>query len=454
MIHPLCAPLLLASVLALPAPLTSVELADEHWPQWRGPLGTGESKHADPPLEWDDEKNIRWKAEIPGAGKGTPIIWGDLVFVLTAEGFGEEVQPEEPEGGGGGRRGGRRGGGMKKIQPTQKQRFTILALNRSDGSVAWQAVAREALPHEGTHGDASWASGSALTDGRRLFAHFGSNGLFAYDLAGKKLWETDLGQMRTRNGFGEGSSPAVHGDTLVVQWDHEGPSFIVALNANTGEELWRRERDEPTSWATPLIVEVDGKPQVITNGTNKIRSYDLASGEIVWECGGMTLNAIPSPVYADGVVYLMSGFRGNALLAIRLDGAKGDITDTDAVLWQHDRDTPYVPSPLLVEGQLYFFKGNTGILSAHDVASGEAAFGPERLESVANVYASPVAAAGRIYLVSRDGETEVLEPGSDYKVLATNVLEDSFDASPAVVGDELYLRGAKHVYCIAEAAGE
>lgn len=428
--------------LLAPATLAPTALAQAHWPQWRGPLGTGESKQADPPLRWSATENIRWKAPIPGAGKSTPIVWGDLVFVQSAEGFGEPAEAKEEQADG--------GRGARGVQPTQRQRFHVIAYSRKDGSVVWQDVAHEALPHEGTHGDGSWASGSPATDGQRLFAFFGSHGLYAYDLAGKKLWSKQLGKMQTRNAFGEGSSPGLFGGTLVVQWDHEGEDFIVALDTRDGAERWRRKRDEPTTWATPLIVEVEGRPQVITNGTNKIRSYDLKTGDLVWECGGMTTNAIPSPVVADGIAYLMSGFRGNALVAIRLAGAKGDVTGTEAVVWKHERDTPYVPSPLLADGQLFFMKTNSGIFSVHDAQSGEQLFGPERLSAVSNVYASPVAAAGRVYFAGRDGEVEVRGLGGSYELLATNVLADRFDASPALAEDEIYLRGAAHLYCIGE----
>jgi outer membrane protein assembly factor BamB len=429
------------ALLFLVTPSFAHGSADD-WPQWRGPLGTGESPTARPPLTWSEEENIRWKVAVPGRGNASPIVFGEHVFLLTAEGVGEPAEEEEGEGEG--------DGWMRKITPDRKQAFQVLALKRSDGSVAWKSVATERRPHEGTHGDGTWASASALTDGELLFAHFGSNGLFAYDLAGDKKWEVQLGQMQTRNGFGEGASPAVHGDTLVVQWDHEGPSFIVALDKNTGEEKWRDDRDEPTTWATPLIVDVGAGPQVITAGTNHVRSYDLDTGEILWHSKGLTLNAIPSPIEVDGTAYLMSGFRGNALVAIGLAGADGDISDSEHILWRRDQDTPYVPSALALDGILYFCKSNSGILSAVDMQSGEGLYGPERLETVQNVYASPVGAAGRVYLVGRDGETEVIRHGPELEVLATNVLDEKFDASPALAGDELYLRGQSFLYCIAE----
>ncbi len=432
-------------VLFLAAPSFAIGTGSD-WPQWRGPLGTGESPTAKPPLTWSEEQNIRWKVEIPGRGDGSPIVFGEHVFVLTAEGVGEDPAQEPADAGEG------RGPSswMSKISPTRKQAFQVIALNRADGSLAWKSTAAEGLPHEGTHGDASWASASAVTDGEHLFAHFGSNGLFAYDLAGEKQWEVQLGKMQTRREFGEGSSPALHGDVLVVLWDHEGPSFIVGLDKNTGEEKWRQDRDEPASWATPLIVDLGGRAQVVTAGTNRVRSYDLESGEILWTSKGLTSNVIPSPLEVEGTAYLMSGFRGSALVAIELAQAAGDITDSESVLWNRDQDTPYVPSPLALDGILYFCKSNSGILSAVDMQSGAGLFGPERLETVRNVYASLVGAAGRVYVVGRDGETEVIRHGPEFELLATNVLDETFDASPALAGNELYLRGASHLYCIAE----
>jgi len=283
-----------------------------------------------------------------------------------------------------------------------------------------------------------------------VFAHFGSRGLFALDAEGRVVWEKDLGDMTVKLSFGEGSSPALSGDRLFVQWDHEGESFLVALDRKTGRELWRRQRDEKTSWATPLVVEHGGRAQVITSATNRVRSYDAASGEILWESAGMTQNAIPTPVHADGVVFLTSGFRGNALLAVKLAEAAGDLGGTRAVAWSLDRDTPYVPSPLLYGDELYLLKGNNGLVSCFDARTGERLYGPERLEGVPNVYASPVGAAGRVYVAGREGKTAVLERGPAFKVLAVNALDDGFDASPVAVDRELYLRGQRYLYRISE----
>jgi outer membrane protein assembly factor BamB len=419
--------------------------AQRYWPQWRGPLLNGVAPSAHPPLEWSETKNVRWKVEIPGKGSATPVVWGDRLYVLTAvpgEKRAPAPSPVEPSTGGGRPR--------LSTPPDAVQRFTVMALRRADGAVVWERVVREELPHEGTHATGTFASASAVTDGERVFAHFGSRGLYALDASGKVIWEKDLGDMTIKLSFGEGSSPALAGDRLFVQWDHEGGSFVVALDRATGRELWRRTRDERTSWATPLVVEHAGRTQVVTSATNRVRSYDAATGDLLWETAGMTENAIPTPVHADGLVVLMSGFRGNALLAVKLAEAKGDLAATPAVAWRLDRDTPYVPSPLLYGEELYFLKGNNGLLSCFDVRTGERHYGPERLEGVPNVYASPVGAAGHVYIAGREGATAVVQRGPAFKVLATNTLDDGFDASPVAVDGELYLRGRRFLYRISE----
>ena len=404
----------LAGGIALGASATP---ASQYWPQWRGPLGSGEAPSATPPLEWSVDRNFEWKSEVPGVGKSSPIVWNDLVVLTTAVPAGDA------------------------------QEFTVLGIGRADGSVRWKRVVRTETPHEGTHRDGTYASGSALTDGTRVYAFFGSRGLYALDLDGRVLWEKDFGDMRTRLGFGEGSSAAVHDDTLVVNWDHEGEDFIVALDAATGKERWRRERDEPTTWTTPHVVSDGKRAQVVVGGTNRVISYDVETGEAVWRAPGLTANVIPTPVSGNGMLYATSGFRGSALHAIRLSEAKGDISTAPAIAWSYDRDTPYVPSPLLYKGALYFLKSNSGILTCLDAATGRVHY-TERLEAVPNVYASPVAADGRVYVVGRDGTTVVLAAGPKLQVLAVNRLDEPMDASPALVDREIYLRGARHLYRI------
>jgi outer membrane protein assembly factor BamB len=287
-----------------------------------------------------------------------------------------------------------------------------------------------------------------MTDGKRVYAFFGSRGLYCFDMNGNPLWEKDLGRKKIVMTFGEGATPVLYGDRIVVVWDHEGQSFIAAYDKTTGDEIWNFERSERTSWATPLVVEVNGRLQVIASATGRVRGYDLASGDVIWECGGMTRNVIPCPVSADGMVYVMSGFRGSALRAIRLADAQGDITETSAVVWARNSDTPYTPSPLLYDGFLYMFAGNDEFLTCLDAKSGAEHYVAQKVEGLKGVYSSPVGAAGRVYLVGRNGAAAVIERGPDYKVLATNTLDESFTASPAIVGNEIYLRGHKSLYCV------
>ena len=427
---------------ALAAPLLIVTLragqqpaAEQFWPQWRGPQATGASATATPPLEWSETKNIKWKVEIPGRGSASPVVWGDRLFVLTGVPVNAPADTAHAALG-------------ARLVP---HKFVVMAIDRRTGKTLWERVAREQAPHEATHPEnGTWASSSAVTDGEHVIASFESEGLYAFDMNGKPVWQKDLGDKRMRNQFGEGSTPALHGNRLVVVWDHQGESFIVALDKRTGDELWRQKRDEIDSWATPLIVDEGGRAQVVTAGMNRVRSYDLETGELVWHAPGLTMNPIPSPVASNGLVYLTSGFRGNKLTAIRFTGAKGDLTGTDAIAWTLDRDTPYVPSPLLYGNIIYLLKTNTGILSAYDAASGKPHFQLQRLEHAPEVFASPVGAAGRVYITARDGVTVVIRNAPSFEVLAENHLSDGFDASAALSGADIYLRGYKYLYCISE----
>lgn len=446
------------TLFACAANAVAAELTDLNWPQWRGPTANGVAPNANPPVAWSESRNVKWKVKLPGRGTATPIVWGNQIFIQTAisgakqtEAVAEKIEARpaatEPQAGSGSGR--PRSGGMRSEKPTEAYQFALLCLDRQTGKTFWKQVARETVPHEGAHRDHGFASYSPVTDGQLLFAYFGSRGLHCYDLQGNRKWEKDLGRMQTKNSFGEGSSPVLFGKTLVVNWDHEGEDFIAAFDAESGRELWRQPRDEETSWATPLVVLHDGKPQVVTSATRKVRSYDLASGKLLWECAGMTANVIPTPVSGFGLLYAISGFRGNALLAIRL-GRTGDLTGSDAIAWGHKKSTPYVPSPLLYGERLYCFSGNNGVLSCFDAKSGRVLIDAERLEALQGVYASPIGAAGRVYLVGRNGATVVIKDADKLEILATNRLDEKIDASPAAVGRELFLRGQENLYCIAE----
>jgi outer membrane protein assembly factor BamB len=427
--------------------LATVALADgrdsdalDNWPQWRGPLATGTALHGNPPLVWNeaDGTGIRWKTEIPGLGHSTPIVWDERIFLTTAIAFGDALPPRPSMA----------PGNHDNLPVTHRHRFVALAVSRSSGKILWQKTLHEALPQEQGHRSGSLASNSPVTDGEHVFAFFGSFGLYCLDLDGHLVWKADFGPMQALHGHGEGSSPVLYKETLIVNWDHEGNSFIVALDKNTGKERWKLTREEVTSWATPIVVEHDGKPQVIVSGTNRVRGYDLDTGKVIWECGGLSSNIVASPVSGDGMVFVGSSYDKRALLAIRLDGAAGDITGTDRIAWNRFRGTPYVPSPLLYDGALYFLTHYQGILSRVDARTGEERPGPFRLTGIKDVYSSPVAAAGRIYVTDLDGTTVVVSSGEVPRLIALNYLSEPISASAAIAGRQLFLRGDKHLYCL------
>ncbi|MBN2296591.1 MAG: DUF1080 domain-containing protein [Pirellulales bacterium] len=423
---------------------------DHQWHQWRGPMANGAAPHGNPPIRWAEGFNVKWKVRIPGEGNATPVVWKDRIFILTAVETEKKIdrpKPLEPTPA--------RLLAARKDPPDHYYKFVVMALDRKTGRVLWEKVANELVPKEGHHRDHGYASASPITDGKYVYASFGSHGIYCYDFAGDLKWERDLGQMRTRMEWGEGASPALHNGRLFVNWDHEDQSFLTALDAKTGQPLWRVDRDEQTNWSTPLVTEHEGVEQVIVSATNKVRSYDTTSGKLLWECGGQRRNVVPTPVVHDGKVICMSSFRGldAAAYAICLD-ARGDITDTDKIAWRHDRNTPYVPSPLLYGDLLYFIKANSSVMTCLDAKNGKPLSEQTRLPKLKNIYSSPVGAKGRVYFTDRNGTTLVAKNQAKLEVLSINKLDDHIDASAAIVGNQMFLRGKKHLYCIEEPAGE
>ncbi len=411
-----CSPLAVAILLLF----VSNSRAD-NWPHWRGEVGNGVSTTATPPTTWSDTENVKWKVAIPGRGSGSPVVWEDRVFVVTSV-------PAQ------------RGGDALD--------FVVLCINRETGETVWQRTAGTGTPHEGTHVTNNFASASPTTDGQHVYAHFGSQGLYCLTMDGEPVWSRDFGDMRTRNEFGEGSSPTIAGDKIIVPWDHEGPSALFALNKLTGDIVWKVDRDEPTNWSTPLVVEHDGQQQVIMNGENFARSYDLESGKELWRCGGQTDRPAASAVAMGDTAFVTSGFRGSFLGAFNLAG-RGDLQGTPSVLWTLGRDTPDVASPLLSNGRLYYFKAKTGILTCIDAETGEPHYTSQRTR-LQTTYASPVAAGGHVYLSDRDGTTVVIKDADEFEVVATNSIGEAIDATPAPVDDQLFIRGDRNLFCIEE----
>ncbi len=413
----------------------------QNWAQWRGPLQTGEATQANPPIEWSDTERVAWKTRIPGRGHSTPIVWGDHVFLTTAIPIGERLTPKLSG----------RPGEHDNLPVESRFQFSVIDVNRSTGEIAWQKAVREALPIEAGHQTASLASNSATTDGERVFAFFGSHGLYCLDYQGNLLWERDFGPQHSKHGHGEGCSPALFGDYLALNWDHEEQSFLVVLDKRTGKDVWRKDRREDTSWSSPIIVTFQGKQQLIVCGTNRVRGYALQTGETIWECGGMSSNIVATPVYSEGIVYVGSSYEKRILMAIRLDGASGDITSTKQVLWTRTRGTPYVPSPLLVDNALYFLTHYQNIITRIDGPTGRDAPGPLRLGSLGNIYASPVAAAGHIFITDLEGTTMVVTASDVPRVVSVNTLKENVNASLAIAGNEIFIRGVDHLYCVTSA---
>jgi outer membrane protein assembly factor BamB len=434
-----------------------------HWPQWRGPSFNGMARTG-APVEFSDTKNVKWKVAIAGRGFSTPVIWGDRMFLTTAVPTGKVTAPEaaaqpapppSPPGPGGGQRPGGRGPGGGGpgggAGAGEEHKFVVMCLDRKTGKTLWERVAKTATPHEGYHRQyGSFASNAPLTDGKYLYASFGSRGIYCYDLDGKLIWEKDLGvRMRMRLQFGEGVAPALHGNLLIHPFDQERGSFVVALDKRNGKEVWRSNREEMSAWSTPLIADHKGKKQAVISATNKVRGYDPDTGKVIWECAGLGSNVIPQPVQHNDTVLVMSGHRDPKLMAVRL-GREGDLTGTDAILWSQTRGVSYTPSPVLHDNKLYLLTDNA-MLSCFNATTGEPYYHQKRLPQADNFKASPIGADGKLYLASESGVVSVIKMGEQFEVIAQNTFTDHFFvASPVVAEGELYLRSKTHLFCVSD----
>lgn len=409
------------------------------WLHWRGPHANGSATaDAAPPATWSDSENIRWVADLPGEGTSTPIVVGDRIFVTSAVATskpGTSPVPVDPT--------------SKTIPPGVYYRFVVTAIDRRTGKELWTDTATEQVPHEGHHPTHTYAAGSPTSDGQNLYVSFGSFGIYCYSLDGRRLWERDLGDMHTRFGWGEAVTPVVHGDRIIVNWDQERDSFITALSVKDGSDIWRQARPgEVTSWNTPLVAQTDTGTQVVVNGTGFVTSYDADTGDVVWKCGGQTVNAIPSPLRFEDTAICMSGYRGAAAMAIPLDST-GDVTGSEALRWTWNQGTPYVPSATLSGNRLFFTAVNTDVMTCLDARTGMPIGGRTRLSGVGSLYASGLAAGGHLYFVGREGTTFVLRDDDSLEVVSVNRLNSPIDASPVAVDKDLILRGWNRLYCLA-----
>lgn len=429
------------SLLSMGLILLFTSLALSNWPQFRGDK-QGHATGTNLPDSWDTTKNVAWKTDIPGKGWSSPIIWGDKVFLTTVVDEAKAVAPKT----------GYYAPTDSKIPPGQ-HRWLVLCIDRNNGKVLWEKTAHIGLPAQKVHVKNTYASETPATDGERLYAYFGNQGLHCYDLNGKELWTKKWGSFDMRLGWGTGSSPMVYKDRLYVLNDNEQKSFLVALNKKTGEEIWRVEREESSSWATPYIWENPQRTELITCATKKVRSYDLA-GKLLWELGGMSSICVPTPVTAHGLLFITSGYefgKPRPLFAIR-PGASGDIslkkdeTSNQFIAWYKDPAGPYHPSPLILGDYLYILESR-GFLTCFDAKTGKEVYGKQRVGGSAYT-ASPWSYDGKIFCLSEDGETHVIQAGPEFKVLGKNNLEEMSLATPAIAGNSLFIRTFSKLYCI------
>ena len=415
-----------------------------NWPQWRGPDGSGISNEKNLPSEWSPTRNIKWKTPIDGRSHSSPIVWGNRVFLTTAiegpvvpgakavkhvvEGDKEFLHPDS-------------------VGADRKHTFKVIALDRETGKILWQSTAWEGTPYDNRHRKSSYAASTPATDGKLVYAFFGTEGLYAYDFKGNLAWKTQLGNLGTV-GMGTGTSPILFGDLVIVQCDEENgaSSFIVALDKKTGKEVWKTARKVQVSWATPLLVKTATRTELITSGTETVISYDPATGKELWRHKGVESNAIPSPVANNEMVFLVAGFPAKIALAIRL-GQNGDLTGTPNVPWKYEKGTAYVPSPI-VYGDYLYLTTDRGILTCIDTKTGEVKYEGGRIPIPATFTASPVAFEGKILMTSEDGDTFIVKAGPKHEILGTNSVGEPVYASPAIADGRIFIRGEKNLYCI------
>jgi len=445
------------------------------WPQFRGPNGCATTAETGLPAEWGADKNVAWKVSVPGYGWSSPIVWGDKVLLTTAS-ADKQTKPSGGFGGPGGGRGGPGGFGRGPRPPEDTYKWEVYCLSAADGTVLWKQTAAERRPALPKNGSNTYATETPATDGERVYAYFGGIGaVFAFDLAGKEVWKADIGAYPVQFGHGTASSPVLAGGRLFLQCDNEEKSFLLALDARTGKELWRAAREERTSWSTPLVWQNKERTEVVCVGSPRVRSYDPATGRQLWELGGLNGQVKASPVASAELLYVgigggpggfgpgrgggpggRGGFGGEGgsrpLFAVKA-GAASDITlkegarANDAVAWSLPAAGPSTASPLLYDGYLYVLEERGGLVSCYDAKTGKQAY-KERLPGARSFTSSPWAYEGKVFCLDDAGTTHVFQAGPAFKALAKNAIDEMCWSSPAVAGGAVYLRTVDHFYCL------
>jgi outer membrane protein assembly factor BamB len=422
-----------------------------NWPSFRGPFASGVADGQHPPTAWDPETglNVLWSTPIPGLGHSSPIVWGDRIFLTTAV-------SEDPDAvfryGTDGR--------QDRRSDRARNAWFVYAIDRRSGDVAWAREVTSGNPKVQRHPKNSYASATPATDGTHVVVLVATGGLFCYDVDGALLWDRDLGPLDAGASYdetyqwGAASSPIIWQRTVIVQADQQQGSFVAAFDITTGEEVWRTPRDLISSFSTPTIHVGPERTELVTNGAGTMHGYNPATGEELWRMSGSSLNTAPTPVSAEGLVYVASGYRTQPIFAIR-PGAVGDISLADGetssaqVAWSSPRDGPYITTPLVYRGYLYVVSAN-GVLTVFDAATGARAY-KQRIGEIGGAYsASPVAADGRIYLTSEDGDIFVVKAGPEYELLATNRMGEVCLATPAISEGQMFIRTTGHLLAVTD----
>jgi outer membrane protein assembly factor BamB len=423
---------------------------EDGWPSFRGPRAAGVAAGQGLPATWDGGAgtNLRFKVRVPGLGHSSPIVWSDRVFLTTAVSSRGEATFKP----------GLYGEGTASEDRSVHQ-WKVLAYDAKDGRLVWERTAHEGVPVDKRHVKSTYASSTPATDGRHLVAWFGSQGLYAYDLKGRLRWKRDLGRMDVgaydvpSYEWGPASSPVIWRDRVFVQFDTQGEDFVAALDLETGRTLWQTPRAELPSWGTPTVCEVDGRRELVTNGSNFIRGYDPLTGKELWRLGGSSKITAPTPIVGGGLIIVASG-RGpeRPIFAIR-PGASGDLTlpqgtrSSPQIAWSWTQRGSYMPTPLAYDGLLYVLS-NQGLLDAYELATGAEVYRQRIAHRGSGFSASPVAADGRIYLSGEDGDMFVVRAGREFALLATNPMGEPLMATPAISRETLYVRGERHLFAI------
>ena len=420
-----------------------------NWPQWRGLDGQGISEERNLPADWAPGRNVAWKTALPGYGQSQPIVWGSRVF-LTADVEGGpapadhkapvhmiEGQPfVHPDS-----------VGLDKLHTLK-----VVALDLASGAVVWEKTAYDGTVFDQRHRRGSFAAPTMVTDGTTVVAYFGSEGLYGYDFDGNLKWKADVGKFPLL-GMGTGTSPVLFENLVIIQRDeNEGrQSLLLAFDIRTGKEVWRTPRAVEASWSTPVVVKTAARAELIANGNQLIVSYDPRTGRELWRTKGVESNAIHTPLVGHGLVIVTAGYPAKTVIAIR-PGGSGDISGSDRIVWQYDRGTGYVISPILY-GDYVYLVSDKGIVSCLDARTGEVTYEGGRVPVPATFMASPVAYDGKLLLTSIDGDTYVLKAGPVHEVLATNSIGEPAASTPSISQGRILVRGAKHLYCIRKGNG-